>query len=375
MLVIALGVVLSLLWCWAGWYYLEQAIGFDNLMLFLPHEIGQFAIGFFTPLFLLWILIVLVTLVRRVGRLAEATGSPPSGGGRKPDPQFETPAPTPPKRASGKSSPVAKAEKAGSAAPGKAEGDGGTARRTESKSSGRATASASVTTTDESGRVTLKKVEKNSVASDDGPVTAAAKVVGRSIKGESPPRRPEAETGGKLPPKRPDGATPPEGNAVAGEEAPPRSPPGPLPPKRPAEENVQPLPRSADGPRPPQSPKAIVESYARAQGHTVKELNAIAMDTAALICDHEDYRESRQALNEGEEDSFFELVGDTLERDGEAAIDKLQRSGSRELLDAYRGKFRSLLQAAEQEPEPDSLVRHLKNSAPGRLYETIESKL
>ncbi|MEX2408275.1 MAG: hypothetical protein WD489_04120, partial [Rhodovibrionaceae bacterium] len=68
MLVILLGVVLSLLWCWAGWYYLEMAIGFDNLLLFLPHEIGQFAIGFFTPLFLLWILIALLHLLRRVAR-------------------------------------------------------------------------------------------------------------------------------------------------------------------------------------------------------------------------------------------------------------------------------------------------------------------
>jgi hypothetical protein len=368
MLVIALGVVLSLLWCWAGWYYLEQSIGFENLMLFLPHEIGQFAVGFFTPLFLLWILIVLVTLVRRVGRLAEGTGG--SGGGRERDPQLESAAAAAPKRESPKSEPAAKAD-GDRAAPAKR------SKASEKKTpkavpTGRATASASVTSIDESGKVTLKKVEESTV-SGEGPVTAVARAVGRTVKGDAPPKRPAKDAGGELPPKRPDGAAPPE--EIAAEETPPRSPPGPFPPKRPPEENVETLPRTAEGPRPPKSPKAIVESYAEAQGHTVKELNAIAMDTAALICDHDDYRASREALNDGRDDSFFELVAETLEQDGAAAAGRLRDGGNRELLEAYCSKFRSLLQAAEQEPEADSLVRHLKNSAPGRLYTTIESKL
>ena len=119
---ILLGAILSLLWCWAGWYYLEEAIGFENLLLFLPHEIGQFMVGFFTPLFLLWILIVLLVLMRRVGRIATPPASDSGdfeGRGRRRERQINMvspPAATPPSPTPGKDTPE-KAPPAAAVAP------------------------------------------------------------------------------------------------------------------------------------------------------------------------------------------------------------------------------------------------------------------
>jgi len=111
------------------------------------------------------------------------------------------------------------------------------------------------------------------------------------------------------------------------------------------------------------------------QGHTVKELNAIAMDTAVLICEPEEYQDSRAALNDGQDDSFFRLLTDKLESDGQEALDKLRQGGNAVLLESYCSKFEHLLQAAEQEPDGKDLTAHLQKSPPGRLYATIESKL
>lgn len=393
MLVILLGVVLSLLWCWAGWYYLEMAIGFDNLMLFLPHEIGQFAVGFFTPLFLLWILIALLHLLRRVGRLNEP--APASGNDPAPrEPQFEprerrrTPASTP---AAAEAAPL-KAEAAKPAAI--PEKSFGKPAENSPKGAGVARASATVQSSDAAGNTTLRKVEHSAV-SGNGPVRVVARAVGRDAsqdlasfeargpKQGVPPKRPadapqpslpDPEPEAKLPPKRPSDARTPE-QKLEVEAKGPATPAGPRPPKRPPEGTVSPLPRSAEGTLPPKNPRSSVENYAEAQDQRIRELNAIAMDIAVLICDSEAYHASRGALNDGQDDSFFRLLKDTLERDGQDALAKLRQAGNAVLLESYRRKFESLLQAAEQEPDSQELLARLRTSAPGRLYVTIESKL
>ncbi|MEX0922683.1 MAG: hypothetical protein WDZ84_07895 [Rhodovibrionaceae bacterium] len=405
MLVILLGVVLSLLWCWAGWYYLEMAIGFDNLLLFLPHEIGQFAIGFFTPLFLLWILIALLHLLRRVARL-----NPPSpGGGSGPaprEPQLEprareaSPAPasaatTAQETKTQETSAVADSPDANPVKPrDKPEKPVEKPAESRPKGASRAQASATVRTSDAAGNTTLRTVEHSAV-SGSGPARAIARAVGRDSSQDTadfeargskrgmPPKRPagtpqpsmpEPEAEAKLPPKRPSHAMTPE-QKLELEAVAPDTPAGPLPPKRPPEGNVAALPRSAEGTLPPKNPRSGAENYAAALNHRIKELNAIAMDTAVLLCEPESYQDSREALNDGQDDSFFHLLIDRLERDGLEALAKLRQVGNAELLESYRSKFENLLQAAEQEPDSQELKAQLRTSAPGQLYATIESKL
>lgn len=359
---ILLGAVLSLLWCWAGWYYLEEAIGFANLLLFLPHEIGQFMVGFFTPLFLLWILIVLFVLMRRVGRIAAPPASDSGGFEGRSRPRerqinmVSAPSVTPPSPAPGKDTPgtdtpekarptttvtpqvaapkSATQEKPAQQAAASPDTSVSSAPRPkkEQPSAKRARASASVTLSDAQGKTATRKSEE-SVSTGDGPAIASARAVGRSetaapesssaasaldASAKYPPKRPAAPPlaapplaastatppEAKHPPKRPASAMPSE-NSPEAEEASAGGSSGTLPPKRPREENVAPMPRSAGGVLPPKNPKNQTEDYAAAERRTVKELNAIAMDAAASICDPQAYHESRAALNGGQSDSFF----------------------------------------------------------------------
>ena len=67
--VIGLALILSGLWFYAGYYYLDLAVGFENLSYFLPHELGQLAVTFLTPLFLLWLLVGQMAQTRELRRL------------------------------------------------------------------------------------------------------------------------------------------------------------------------------------------------------------------------------------------------------------------------------------------------------------------
>lgn len=300
MLVIAIGLVASLLWCLAGWYYLERSIGFQNLMLLLPHEIGIFLLGFFGPLLLLWLVILLGRHLKKVRQLKAAQPVPAAGSATPKEPELET-------------SPAAAREKA------------------------------------------------------------------RETTIDIPPKRPEpAEPSPQreerpLPPKRPADAAPPK--AEPDPEAPATSLPGPLPPKRPQSEKVAPLPSSAGGTLPPKNPRSRVAGYATAQGHVLKELNAIAMDIALLICNPETYQAHCTDLERGKEDSFFSLVREILKSDPDGARRRLSDSGNLDLLESYHAKFQTLLQAAENEPDGKALIDHLESSAAGRLDTTIERHL
>ena len=64
------GLLLSVLWLAACAAYAQQAIGWDNVMLLLPHEVGGLLAGAAAPLVLLWI--VLGYFQRAVG-VARAT--------------------------------------------------------------------------------------------------------------------------------------------------------------------------------------------------------------------------------------------------------------------------------------------------------------
>lgn len=432
MLVIAIGVVLSLLWFWAGWYYLNETIGFSNLLLLLPHEVGQFLVGFFTPLFLLWILIALVYLGRRIGRLGSAPQAATPRAAAPKEPEFResvyqapapSPTPTPAK-------PDPKAEKKADPAPAPKADTREEPKTEESpKPTSRAQASATMTRHDTSGTATVQKSE-DSVEATQGPVKAEARVSGATppvtpptapetppkASADLPPKRPSEaparpleataekiaekipekpaekpaqktpeKPGGKLegqlPPKRPADAPLPD--AAADPEAPADAPtdgsadrlPGPLPPKRPSGETIAPMPSSAGGTLPPKNPRNQVPGYAAAQGHVLKELNAIAMDIAVLVCDPETYHARCAALEKGEKDSFFSLVRETLERDPSGAKERLRDSGNLDLLETYRAKFGNLVEAAEKEPDGKELISHLESSAAGRLDATIEQKL
>ena len=299
------------MWCLAGWYYLERSIGFQNLMLMLPHEIGQFLLGFFAPLLLLWLVILLGRHLRRVRQL-KATQLAPAEGGTMP-------------------------EAPGTLAP-------------ESHSE--------------------TPVEAKARAPErDAPPPSRGKPPRRPAPDEMPPQK----TSGDKPPKRPVSATPTDAEPAA--DARDRPLPGPLPPKRPKSEKVAPMPSSAGGTLPPKNPRSQVPGYAAAQSHVLKELNAIAMDVALLICDPETYQTHCTDLERGEEDSFFSLVREILENDPEGARQRLRDSGNLDLLETYRGKFRNLVEAAEKEPDGKALIDHLESSAAGRLDATIERQL
>ncbi len=69
MILLAFGLVLSVAWLWAGWYYVSVYLGQDNLFYLLPAELGLFLVGFLAPLGILWLLISQSFTRRRLARL------------------------------------------------------------------------------------------------------------------------------------------------------------------------------------------------------------------------------------------------------------------------------------------------------------------
>ena len=55
------GVILSVLWLWASYTFIENQMGWENLVQFLPHEILGVAVGILTPLSLLWMVVAFLS--------------------------------------------------------------------------------------------------------------------------------------------------------------------------------------------------------------------------------------------------------------------------------------------------------------------------
>jgi hypothetical protein len=91
MVLFGIGILLSVVWLWAGWYYVSVYVGQGNIFQFLPAELGQFLIGFLTPLGVLWLLISqsatrrrMARLERQVGELASRLPDEPAAAHREP---------------------------------------------------------------------------------------------------------------------------------------------------------------------------------------------------------------------------------------------------------------------------------------------------
>ncbi len=64
-----LGLFLSTLWLGLCGWYLERTIGFSQIALLMPNELGQFLSGIFLPLAFLWVLLAYANLAGRVRAL------------------------------------------------------------------------------------------------------------------------------------------------------------------------------------------------------------------------------------------------------------------------------------------------------------------
>ena len=69
-----LGLFLSTLWLGLCGWYVERTIGFAQIGLFMPDELGQVLSGVFLPLAFMWVLIAYANLAGRV-RALEQGGS------------------------------------------------------------------------------------------------------------------------------------------------------------------------------------------------------------------------------------------------------------------------------------------------------------
>ena len=50
-----LGICVSIVWIWVSYLFVQNQIGFINLVELLPHELTGIVVGVFTPLSLLWV--------------------------------------------------------------------------------------------------------------------------------------------------------------------------------------------------------------------------------------------------------------------------------------------------------------------------------
>ncbi|MGP1256632.1 MAG: hypothetical protein ACTS10_19590 [Kiloniellales bacterium] len=74
MFLLALGLLLTVAWLWAGWYYVSVYFGQENIFYLLPAELGLFLIGFLAPLGIFWLLVSQSFTRRRLARLERQVG-------------------------------------------------------------------------------------------------------------------------------------------------------------------------------------------------------------------------------------------------------------------------------------------------------------
>jgi len=69
MLMAVIGLLVTVAWLGLGGVYITVAVGWENLFLLLPSELGQFAVGLFLPLAFLWLVLGYFHLARRLQRI------------------------------------------------------------------------------------------------------------------------------------------------------------------------------------------------------------------------------------------------------------------------------------------------------------------
>lgn len=190
------------------------------------------------------------------------------------------------------------------------------------------------------------------------------------------------------------------------EPAPPMAPPkAPQPPKADAEPKAphtpkaEPAPKVApksEAPRPPSTspPAPAAKSAAKEETekpaaaadakskrpigfrHLVRitslELNALAMDLTAVLCDTKTHGQTAKRYDSGERDAFFELLNKQLDTLGpQGTMETLTKRGSAELLQSYAEKFERLLEESKRIDSSGALGRSLATMAIGRLHEKL----
>ena len=197
------------------------------------------------------------------------------------------------------------------------------------------------------------------------------------------------------------------------EPAPPKAPPPPktpsatkAEPKAPPAPKAEPAPKTEPGPKtapqsdapPPPSaspPAPAAKPAAKEQAekpaaaaadakskrpigfrHLVRitslELNALAMDLTAVLCDTKTHGQTAKRYDSGERDAFFELLNKQLDTLGpEGTLETLNKRGSAELLQSYAEKFERLLDESKRIDSSGALGRSLATMAIGRLHEKL----
>ncbi|WP_143596121.1 hypothetical protein [Tistlia consotensis] len=118
------------------------------------------------------------------------------------------------------------------------------------------------------------------------------------------------------------------------------------------------------------SPEQLADYESRVE----RELNAIAMDLASILSSPQDYDRALAALNGGADEAFFQLLARDFQAADRAALrQQLAMVGGDAALETYLEKYEQLLVVAYRSDPGGSDVRRLVESAMGRLHQAIET--
>ena len=96
MLIAIAGLLVTVSWLVLSFWYVEETVGFEGMLLLLPNEVGQFIIGVFAPIAFLWLILGFFHVAQRLRRLEDTMWH------RQPVPRLQAP---PPPRASAPATP------------------------------------------------------------------------------------------------------------------------------------------------------------------------------------------------------------------------------------------------------------------------------
>lgn len=71
MLIAIAGLLVTFSWLVLSFWYVEETVGFEGMLLLLPNEIGQFIIGVFAPIAFLWLILGFFHVAQRLRRLED----------------------------------------------------------------------------------------------------------------------------------------------------------------------------------------------------------------------------------------------------------------------------------------------------------------
>ena len=74
MLLALLGLLLTALWLGLAAWYVGAYVGFDNLLMFMPHEIAEFIGGLMLPVVFMWLVLGYFGLALRVRQVEQGPG-------------------------------------------------------------------------------------------------------------------------------------------------------------------------------------------------------------------------------------------------------------------------------------------------------------